>query len=145
MHHFSFCSLDLIFVFCAFPFTPAAVSVIASLSHDFAVRLQLLPGLFTADTTHDDLIGIMGLLSGGRILENLNRVSLDSLLEVGSPKSSSDLVGDYMSALISLTRHIQLTGKDDGDDGYETEDHGDGTESAYQYSSFGSRVKTYAV
>jgi hypothetical protein len=48
----------------------------------------------------------MGLLSGGRILENLDRVSLDSLLEVGGPESSSDLVGDYMSALISLTRHI---------------------------------------
>lgn len=108
MHHISFCFFGLVFVFALFCRIDWSPQCSGSLSHYFAVRLQLLPGLFTADTTHDDLISIMGLLSGGRVLESLDGIGLDSLLEVGSPKSSSDLVGDYMSALVSLSRHSSL-------------------------------------
>jgi hypothetical protein len=56
-------------------------------------RLQLLPGLPSANTAQFNLFRVL-LLSGGRILKGLYRVGLNSLLEISGPKSSSDHVGD---------------------------------------------------
>jgi hypothetical protein len=47
-------------------------------------------------------------------------------------------------SLFSSRIDNQLTGEDDGDNGYETEDHGDGSESTRQ-SLYVAAKETYAV
>jgi len=108
-------------------------------------NLELLPGLLATDTAHGDLSSIILLLASRMILEDFHRVGPHALLQVCSPQSGTDLVSDYTLAAVLPDLH-RLTGKDDGHDGYEAEDHRDGTEADHQRNS-GIKIgrETYAV
>ena len=107
--------------------------------------LELLPGLLATDTAHGDLGSIILLLSSRVVLQNLYGIGSDTLLQVCSPQSGTDLVSDYTLAAVLPDLH-RLTGEDDGHDGYEAEDHRDGTEADHQRNS-GIKIgrETYAV
>jgi hypothetical protein len=62
------------------------------------MRLELLPGFSATDSAHADLSSVILLFSSRSVLEGINWRYLDSLFEISSPKSSSDLVGDWLSA-----------------------------------------------
>lgn len=79
-------------------FLALPINLSPTLSLRSIMRLELLPGFSATDSTHANLGSIILLFSSRSVLESIDWRYLDSLFEISSPKSSSDLVGDWLSA-----------------------------------------------